>query len=350
MAQEQRRGRFRPEKLADFFEATYRLDVDDQAWLADVMGSAREVWGRGGPCYGAICDASDVNAFRLEHMHAIDVPDAALALLRESVAHFTPTYVARTFLSVGVSLGRELSMPEMRSMYTGLEKLGFLDSFGVRGLDPTGSMVFLGFLMSTSTDPPAAEKEVYRRIAHHLGVALRYRRRLRASQPSRSVPDPSEGAEAILDARRRVVHAVGAASSRAHRQALITASKARDLAHTAKATAPQGLRRWSPLTGARWTLVDGFERGGARYVIARENQADVRGLNLLTERERQVVALLAIRASTKEIAYALGISDATVRVLLARAATKLGVRSRAALLDHPDVATFRPKSGVYRPR
>jgi hypothetical protein len=36
--------------------------------------------------------------------------------------------------------------------------------------------------------------------------------------------------------------------------------------------------------------------------------------------------------------------------LLARAATKLGVLSRAALLDHPEVAAFRPKSGVYRPR
>ena len=113
-------------------------------------------------------------------------------------------------------------------------------------------------------------------MAHHLGAAHRYRRRLRASQPGPSAPDPSEGAEAILDARRRVVHAVGPAKGKAVRQALVTASKARDLAHTTTKGAPQGLRRWSPLTGARWTLVDSFERSGARYVVARENLARAR--------------------------------------------------------------------------
>jgi DNA-binding CsgD family transcriptional regulator len=279
----------------------------------------------------------------MEQMHVIDMPEAALGLLRDSVALFTPTYLARTFLSVGVSLGRKLSMPEMRAMFDGLDELGFPDSFGVRGLDPTGLMVFLGFLMSSAGDPPPAEKDVYRRMAHHLGVAHRYRRRLRASQPGRAAPDPSQGAEAILDARRRVVDAVGPAKTKAVRQALVTAAKARDLAHTTKASAREGLRRWSPLTSARWTLVDSFERSGARYVVARENLAAVRGLTLLTDRERQVVALLAIGTSTKAIAYALGISDTTVRVLIARAATKLGVDSRAALLDHPEVATFRPK-------
>jgi DNA-binding CsgD family transcriptional regulator len=350
MAQHRRRTRFHPEKLARFLEAAYRLEEDDQTWLADVLGSAQEMWGRGVPCYAATADVSDVNAFRLEQMHAIDVPDAALALLRDGVDRFTPTFVARTFLSIGVSLARKLSMPELRPMFDGLERVGFSDAFGIRGLDPTGAMVFLAFLMPTSTEPPPAEKDVYRRMAHHLGAAQRYRRRLRASQPGPSAPDPSEGAEAILDARRRVVHAVGPAKSKAFRQALVTASKARDLAHTTTKSAQQGLRRWSPLTGARWTLVDSFERSGARYVVARENLADVRGLTLLTERERQIVALLALRASTKEIAYTLGISDTTVRVLLARSATKLGVRSRAALLSHPDLAGIRPKSTVYRQR
>ena len=86
-----------------------------------------------------------------------------------------------------------------------------------------------------------------------------------------------------------------------------------------------------------------FERDGTRYVVARENQTAVRGLQDLSDRERQAVAYLAVGQSTKETAYALGISDATVRVLLARAATKLGVGSRAALLAHPAVRAISPR-------
>jgi DNA-binding CsgD family transcriptional regulator len=97
------------------------------------------------------------------------------------------------------------------------------------------------------------------------------------------------------------------------------------------------LGRWDCLDGGRWTVVDSFEHGGARYIVARERPSPAAGLIALSSRERQVVACLALGQSTKEAAYALGISDATVRVLLARAVAKLGVRSRAALLDHPEV-------------
>jgi DNA-binding CsgD family transcriptional regulator len=103
--------------------------------------------------------------------------------------------------------------------------------------------------------------------------------------------------------------------------------KARDAARTSKSESDESLRRWRPLTSARWTLVDSFERNGTRYIVARENQAEVRGLASLSDQERQAVAYLALGQSTKQTAYALGISDATVRVLLARAASKLGVRS-----------------------
>jgi DNA-binding CsgD family transcriptional regulator len=53
----------------------------------------------------------------------------------------------------------------------------------------------------------------------------------------------------------------------------------------------------------------------------------------LTDRERQVV-LCAIRGFTnKEIAYELGLADSTVRVLMARAASKFGAHSRKELLE-----------------
>jgi len=111
----------------------------------------------------------------------------------------------------------------------------------------------------------------------------------------------------------------------------------------AEVNRPTDLLRWRPLTGARWTLVDSFERDGARYVVARENQTRVRGLAGLTDREWQVVAHLAIDVSTKEIAYARGISDATVRVLIGGAASRLRASSRRELLEHPEVRSLRPR-------
>ena len=77
---------------------------------------------------------------------------------------------------------------------------------------------------------------------------------------------------------------------------------------------------------------DRFESNGERYVVAKDNVPRLDGLVALTPTERFVVAYAARGSTTKEIAYALGISATTVRVLLMRAARRYGVRSRKALL------------------
>lgn len=84
-----------------------------------------------------------------------------------------------------------------------------------------------------------------------------------------------------------------------------------------------------------WTVVRTFEQGGVRYVVLREEDLETRTLLELTRREREIVAQAASGASNKEIAQQLGISDATVRVLMSRAANRLGVRRRKELLAHP---------------
>ena len=48
----------------------------------------------------------------------------------------------------------------------------------------------------------------------------------------------------------------------------------------------------------------------------------------LTKREQQVVSVLLQGHSNKEIAYELGLAAATVRVLMVRAARKLGASGR----------------------
>lgn len=322
-----------------FLEAVYRLDTDDERWMRDLVTTGRAVSGGGEAAFVLMYDASDVAAFRQVAL-CFEGPDGMEAALAAAPGALTPAYVARTFRSLLVdAFTRTTSAPELDAFFARMQDLGFSDSLAINGLDPTGVGVLLQLCRREPQGPSAEDMAMYRRMAHHLAAAHRCRCRL----GTRKKPtDPADGAEAILNARGRVLHAAGAATTKAAQTTLIEASKARDLARSSRADRERGLQRWWPLTDARWTLVDTFERSGARYIVARENQAHVQGLGGLSERERQVVAYAALGQSTKETAYALGISDITVRVLLSRAAAKLGVKTRARLIEHPDVRALSP--------
>ena len=335
---------FAPAAVGDFLEAAYSVETDAQSWLAEVSDAALAVWGRGDATNGAIYDASHINAFRAQTVHIGGFSNEARDCIMRGIGLHTPAMVIRTYRSLAAGCMRNAALPEMLPMLEEMRSLGQSDAMIINGLDPSGFGAFMGLWTPVVVDPGHAELTIYRRMAHHLGAAHRCRRRLRESQPARSCCDATEGAEAVLDARKRVVHATGPALTKEARVDLIETAKIRDSARSSKTGADESLQRWLPLTRARWTLVDSFDRNGARYIVARENQTQVQGLASLSDRERQVVAYVAIGQSTKETAYALGISDATVRVLLARAATKLGVRSRTALLDHAEVRLLRPRS------
>lgn len=343
MKRRQQRFGSRPAAVARFLEATYCLDIEDQSWLGEIMEASRLVWGGETWIHGAIYDASDVTAFRIRNFHIIDGPDAAQTLLLRGVQSFTPSFVVRSFYVLGASLARKVAEPELAAMFSDMETLGYPDNFTINSIDPSGQGIIISNWSSDPKKPPLAEMKLYRRMAYHLAAAHRYRRRLRGSQAAGGSLDPTRDAEAILDVRGRVLHAAGAAKQKRSQVELIDTFRARELALTSRADNNEGLRRWCPLTSMRWTLVDSFERNGRRYIVACENQACVLGLSALSERERQVIAHLALGQSTKETAYALGISDATVRVLVARAATKLGVKNRRGVLEHPEVRSLVPR-------
>lgn len=139
-----------------------------------------------------------------------------------------------------------------------------------------------------------------------------------------------------MDEDGRFVHAEGEAAGKIARERLRAAASSMSTVRVqARKSGRAELDGWSPLVDARWTLVDSFEENGRHYVVARENQARGAHLDVLTDRERQVVLQAALGFTNKEIAYALGLSDSTVRVLMARAAARVGVRTRAELLSHP---------------
>jgi DNA-binding CsgD family transcriptional regulator len=157
------------------------------------------------------------------------------------------------------------------------------------------------------------------------GGGGRLRLRLKAKQ---------EEPDAVLTPEGKTVHAQKSAKLGRAREALRRATKQIETARGAmrRKNAEGAVAQWHTLVSAQWTLVDRFESDGKRYVLARENEPLPAAEPTFTRRERQVVALLAIGHHTKLIAYELGISDATVRVLLGRAMRKVGAKTREQLL------------------
>jgi DNA-binding CsgD family transcriptional regulator len=214
-----------------------------------------------------------------------------------------------------------------------IEQINTLDFFGINGLDPEGLGCFVG-IGAERTDLFPHEIGLYERLASHLSTAYRIRQRLR-QKPG----DVAQQGEAVVRPDGHLLDARGPATEPDARAAIQEATRRRETARQRGEPEPTG--GWLPRVSGRWTLVDTFDHGGQRYIVARENQSRPEGLARLTDREQQVVASAAAGRSTKEIAYDLGISHATTRVLLSRAYRRLGVRSRNQLFELPCIKRLR---------
>jgi DNA-binding NarL/FixJ family response regulator len=99
-------------------------------------------------------------------------------------------------------------------------------------------------------------------------------------------------------------------------------------------TAPEeALGFWRALVDGRWSLIERFESDGRRVLVARRNAPSARKNHALNEREQKVVALLALGHSMKLCAYELGRAESTTSEVARSALRKMGVRSRAELLE-----------------
>jgi DNA-binding NarL/FixJ family response regulator len=79
------------------------------------------------------------------------------------------------------------------------------------------------------------------------------------------------------------------------------------------------------------------------YALRAKPTAPAAALDILTEREREVVALVGGGLSNDEIAARLFLSPATAKTHVSRAMTKLGLRDRAAMV------VFAYETGLVRP-
>jgi DNA-binding CsgD family transcriptional regulator len=198
--------------------------------------------------------------------------------------------------------------------------LGCFDAEG-RGVG-----VIIALQQIENAAPTPEQMLVWSRVAAHVAAGARLHRS--------GVLGTTDGAEAVLEPGGRVCHAEGAAKRPSALEALRAAAVLQDRARarSRRTSAERATEQWNALVAGRWSLVDVFERDSRRYVVARPNVPDAPPRPQFTPREAQVVACAVLGHSNKQIAYELGLAPATVSGHLARAAQKLGVRSRVELV------------------
>ena len=325
----------------DLIEAAYDLDKPDSIWLPSLMDAAAPIMDQGlgmfgfgfvRPEGGGGKDAVIHNM----HLRALppDFPErfaaASGALSPEFVRAVTPPGYAGTWSEISEDYPEEFEL--LRN------KLGYVDLFGVTAIDPDGVGVDISVPLREPMKLSPKSRLRWQMLGAHIASAYRLRRALGKAADA-SADDPGDfpyGAEAVLDSNGfRLVDSKGRARDRSAAETLRRAARRIDKARgpLRKNDPVKALETWKALVCGRWSVVDWFDTDGRRFVLARPNPPkvfDPRGLN---EQECQVVTYVLLGDSNKLIAYRLGLSQGRVSVLLRSAMHKLGVKSKAQLVQ-----------------
>lgn len=313
--------------LIDCLAASYRLDLDGDDYIRQLVEAAAPVMDRGHGVIAYTYDARQQNKPVIDHFATSSRFDArwlpGYYAAIESAGYAGPPYPTGFDTWHHMPCGQASSIKKMRSYLPLFSKLGGArDTFGVNALDASGHGLWLGAPLPSTTKVSPERLTLFARFSTHLATALRLRRNKEQTNAGVLSPDGK-----LLDAAND-----GVASMR---EELRRATVHFDQARTKKGRADVELatRRWRPLVAARWSLLDDFDSDGRRFVLAVENATPTRPLRTaLSEREHQVMTQAHLGRTDKVIAYELGLSVSTVRVLLHRAIRKLGAKTRREAL------------------
>ncbi len=329
--------------VLDVLEAAYRLDGDDRQWLDRVARAVRaQLDPRRVGVFAFFYELSSAGVVTVNTPLSYDLPPPFTEIGAAIPTGLPAWYVRETFARhpcasaayTGSARARAFTRNSLRESF---KMIGWHDLFVVNGLDPTGQGVYVAAGRKRVSPLPRPQQTRWTRVAVHLASAWRLRRTLRDAK-ARSI----DSAEAVLAPDGKVAHAKTEAQARDARRTLAQAARAIERARAGKAPGDRAVAEWTGLIAARWSLVDHFESDGKRWLVARRNDvADVGNAATLSPRELQAVAFAALGHASKLIAYEMGISPETVRVLLHRAARKLGARDRNELIARARL-TFTP--------
>jgi len=305
-----------------FLQACYSFSASAEGWLHGLAISANAALGQDLGALAVQFDASNPNRVtvraaastrRIQGLHSL-VDDALSGLDRDYVQESLGKMVATANSNRG---------PAQSGITDYMAKVGARDMVALTAADPSGLGVLVLVHQSSACTLEASEFATLARLAMHISSASQLR-----SEES----DASEAAVFRPDGHlvRADDDALEGDSVAALRRAVLATSALR----SNRGTAESALERLTSRVDAQWTVVSRFIEGSDEFVVARRNRPPVLqapGMDALSIREREVVSFLALGHSQKAIAYELGLSPSTVRVLIARARLKLGARSGKSL-------------------
>lgn len=321
---------FREFDVVEFLETAWgTIEARPDDWLDGILRVLRPALDFGLGVHAYFVDASQPDRFEAWGHRVVGAPDAAAAKAGfDAWLGSVPIAFQRrmhTFAPFGSSadLPADITPGDLDAS---LQAHHHPHMIGVNGLDATGR----GCALAAASSMPAAlpgglRATAWGRVATHLGAAVRLRRRLAGRGPG--------AGDAVLDPTGRCLDATGDAAQRVARAALREGALRIAHARSRRARSPDdSLTLWQSLVAGRWSLVDQFESDGRRYLVAVPNRPEVPSARLFTSTEARILGAMLMGHPNKLIAYELGIAPSTVGTHIARAAAKLGVRGRVALM------------------
>lgn len=161
------------------------------------------------------------------------------------------------------------------------------------------------------------ELRLLTRLALHVEAALELRQ-----HPTRE--------RLLLRPDGKVLHRVAGASALVDEELRRHVERVEGVRSYRRRKTPEALPIWTALVQGRFGLVERTDTDGQRYYVVVERALSPS--RVLSPVEKRSIELAARGLSGKLIAYSQGVSEASVSHALARAAFKLGCRSRAELV------------------
>lgn len=337
-----------PEKLSlgilDILELLYMVDTPREQWVAGLLDATARVLQFGRGVAISLYSAPIQDSVRLDLLEMRDAPEG---LRQTGIDDHNSPQLARVFSALYrarmLSNWKDLESQGDDGLDERMGKHSIRDKWMVNGINPSGHGCALWAFSAREHPLSEGERQLLRKLAPHLAISYRLWNRHAGLDPNTSAP-----VEAILRPDGKVEHAESSAKPNDARAALTESSKLRDWARSygRRRDPERAVSAWRGLSAARWTFVDSVENDGKRYVLARENLPDHSEQLALSTRELQVTALARLGRTNKVIAYELGLSASTVRVLMARAARKLGVRTRTELVKQLDATAVKTERTI----
>lgn len=317
-------------KVIGLVERAYEVDADAADWL-DTIRDAAQASFRGQMTAQAVTfHVSPDTGFRCSAL-ASDDPVWEVAF-EQAHANATPDVIRKLYTGSPVkSVYHALLGQQDDPGYQACVQNGIRDITLALGLDPSGHGCGLSFLHREVLRIPRATRHALERVSAHLAAA----HRLRRATDEYGSPTQAPLDEAFLRPDGKLLDAESPATDPQSRAALRDAARRIDRARTRRGRADpdHALAMWRALVDGRWSLVERFESDGRRLLVARRNPPTAQHLGALDDRERRVVSLLVLGHSIKLCAYELGRAENTVSEIAKRALAKLGLRTRAELIE-----------------